>query len=220
MESVLSSADFIRRNVLRSLLLDFPCATLTTPIAPDLECSLCYRTARPPYCPPLPFLVGFICLILLRSLLLDFPWATPAGLFVLNVRSFRPHGPFSILPSCALSQSLAGFIRLIVLRSLLLDFPCATPAKPIAVDRFFLMFALSAAWPILYIALLCPFSESGRFHLSNLNSFARPRLTSSSIFRVLLRPRQLLWTVCFLMFTLHFSVCYSGHANCYGPFVF
>ena len=34
--------------------------------------------ARPPYCPPLPSLAGFICLVLLLFLLLDFQCATLA----------------------------------------------------------------------------------------------------------------------------------------------
>ena len=81
--SVPSSAGFIHLILLRSLLLDFPCATPATPIAPDhlfLNVLLVGRMARPPYSRgvPVPSSAGFIHLILLLSLLLDFPCAALA----------------------------------------------------------------------------------------------------------------------------------------------
>ena len=51
-----------------SLLLDFPCATRATPIAPDrlfLNVRSVDRMARPPYCRPVPSPAGFIRLDLL-----------------------------------------------------------------------------------------------------------------------------------------------------------
>ena len=63
---------------LRSLILDFPCAILTTPIAPDslyLHVPSVGRMVRLPNCASLPS-AGFIRLILLRSLILDFPCTT------------------------------------------------------------------------------------------------------------------------------------------------
>ena len=76
-----SSAGFIRLILLRSLLLDFPCATPATPIAQDslfLNVRSVCRVARPPYSASVPSLASFIHLILLQSLLLNFPCATPA----------------------------------------------------------------------------------------------------------------------------------------------
>ena len=83
-----SSAGFICLILLRSLLLDFPCATAATqapatPIGPDrlfLNVRSVGRMARPPYCPPVPSPACFIRLILLQSLTLDLPCATPAAL--------------------------------------------------------------------------------------------------------------------------------------------
>ena len=76
-----SSAGFIRLVRLRSLLLDFLCATPATPIAPDrlfLNVRSVGRMARPTYSAPVPSSAGFIRLVRLRSLLLDFLCATPA----------------------------------------------------------------------------------------------------------------------------------------------
>ena len=78
---VRSPAGFISLIHLRSLLLDFPCATAATqapatPIAPDrlfFNVRSVGRMARPPYCPPVPSPACFIRLILLQSLTLDLP---------------------------------------------------------------------------------------------------------------------------------------------------
>ena len=76
-----SSAGVIRHIRLRSLLLDFLCATPATPIAPDrlfLNVRSVGRMARPLYSAPVPSSAGSIRLVSLRSLLLDFLCATPA----------------------------------------------------------------------------------------------------------------------------------------------
>ena len=76
-----SSAGFIRLVRLRSLLLDFLCATPATPIAQDrlfLNVRSVGHMARPQYSAPVPSSAGFIRLIFLQSLLLDFPCATLA----------------------------------------------------------------------------------------------------------------------------------------------
>ena len=77
-----------------SLLLDFPCATRATPIAPDrlfLNVQSVGSIDRPPYCRPVPSPASLIRLDLLRSLLLDSPCATRAtpiapDSFFFNVR--------------------------------------------------------------------------------------------------------------------------------------
>ena len=90
-------AGFVRLILLRSLLLDFPCATPAKPISLDrsfLKVRYVGRMAQPPHCPPVPTLASFVRLILLRSLLLEFPCAAPAtpiaqDLLFLNVRYVR-----------------------------------------------------------------------------------------------------------------------------------
>ena len=88
---------FVRLILLRSLLLDFPCAAPAKPIALDLlflKVRSVGRMAKPPHCPPVPTLTGFVRLIHLRSILLDFLCVTPAtpiaqDLLFLNVRYVR-----------------------------------------------------------------------------------------------------------------------------------
>ena len=65
------------------------------------------------------------------------------------------------------------------------------------------IFALSAAWPVLHIALLCPLRQ-----ISFTQFFCK---ASSSIFRVWLQPWQLVLSVCVLMFTVYFC---SWLKNC------
>ena len=79
--SVPSPAGFIHLYLLCSLLLDSPCATRATPIAPDrlfLNVHSVGSIVRPPYCRPVPSPASLIRLDLLRSLLLDSPCATRA----------------------------------------------------------------------------------------------------------------------------------------------
>ena len=67
------------------------------------------------------------------------------------------------------------------------------------------MFALSAGWPVLHRALLCPPRQ-----VSSASFFCE---ACSSIFRVLLRLRQLLRTVCFLMLVVDFCSWLKNHSS-------
>ena len=65
------------------------------------------------------------------------------------------------------------------------------------------MFALSAAWPVLHIVLLCPLPVSSAWFFCK---------ASSLIFRVRLWPLQSLWN-CFWMFVVHFWKWLKNHSS-------
>ena len=68
----------------------------------------------------------------------------------------------------------------------------------------FWMFALSAAWPVVQIVLLCPPQEdSSAWFLCK---------ASSLISHVQLKPCQSLWTVCFWIFVVHFCSWLKNHS--------
>ena len=105
----------MRLILLRSLLLDFPCATAAAPITQDrlfLNVRSVGRMAHPPYSALVPSPAGFMRLVLLRSLLLDFPCATLAtpiaqDRLFLNFRWLVEESRICLYSLCALPRRLS-----------------------------------------------------------------------------------------------------------------